>query len=88
MNTQETILALTPFISLAATKLVRSLVPKTPAPLLPVVAGALGVLPDLAQAVANNTAASPLKGFLAGLAAVAIHQVSVQLTKPAPDTQP
>lgn len=82
MNTQETVLALTPFVSLAATKLVRSVLPNIPAPILPVVAGGLGILPDLAQAIAYNTQANPLKGFLAGLAAVAIHQVAVQLQKP------
>lgn len=82
MNNQETVLALTPFASLAATKIARVLVPKIPTPLLPVIAGGLGIIPDAVQALAYNTQANPLKGFLAGLAAVAIHQVAVQLQKP------
>jgi hypothetical protein len=82
MNTQEITLALTPFVSLFGTFLARKIIPNIPGPVLPVVAGVLGVVPDMVQSIANDTTASPLKGFLAGLAAVAIHQVGVQLQKP------
>lgn len=81
MTIPELVLALTPFVSLAVTTIIRALLPKIPGPLLPVIAGAIGVLPDAISAFAHNTEASPLKGFLAGCAAVAIHQVKVQLVR-------
>jgi hypothetical protein len=82
MTTPEIILLLTPIISLGVTAVLRVLLPKIPGPLLPVIAGAVGVFPDAINAFASGSEASPLKGFLAGCAAVALHQVKVQLGKP------
>lgn len=85
MNTPELIIALTPLVSLLATSLVNYIFPRVSGWILPIVAGAIGILPDLIHSVLANIEASPLIAAFAGLTATALHQIKQQWNKRSED---
>lgn len=74
----QLVMVLTPFIALLGTFVANQLLPKLPNYLVPVVASAIGVLPDLINHFASGAPSNTITAMLLGLAATGLHQIKVQ----------